>query len=178
VARSFKTRDARLANIRPSVQPWRAAVELRINGAARTVPQEWRQDSLLQVLREAFGLVGAKYGCGVGQCGACTVLLDGVPTRSCLLPVAAAAGRELATIEGLAPEGGQLHPVQQAWLDEAVPQCGYCQAGQIMGTVALLRTTPRPDDAQIDAALSPHLCRCGTQQRIRRAVKRAAGVAP
>jgi isoquinoline 1-oxidoreductase subunit alpha len=153
-------------------------LELKINGAARTVPQEWQQDTLLHVLREAFGLVGAKYGCGVGQCGACTVLLDGVATRSCVLTVAAAAGRDVSTVEGLAAEGGLLHPVQQAWLDESVPQCGYCQAGQIMGTVALLRTTPRPDDAQIDAALSPHLCRCGTQQRIRRAVKRAAGVAP
>jgi isoquinoline 1-oxidoreductase subunit alpha len=101
-------------------------MELKVNGALRSVPQEWQQDSLLHVLREAFGLVGAKFGCGVGHCGACTVLIDGAATRSCVLPVAAAAGRDVITIEGLAPEGGRLHPVQQAWLDEAVPQCGYC----------------------------------------------------
>jgi isoquinoline 1-oxidoreductase alpha subunit len=130
------------------------------------------------VLREAFGLVGTKFGCGAGQCGACTLLLDGVATRSCMLPVAAAAGRELTTIEGLAGADGALHPVQQAWLDMAVPQCGYCQAGQIMGTVSLLRVQVRPTDAQVDAALSGHLCRCGTQHRIRAAVRRAAAAAP
>jgi isoquinoline 1-oxidoreductase alpha subunit len=154
------------------------AMEIRINGAVRTVPPEWRDDSLLMVLREAFGLVGTKFGCGAGQCGACTLLLDGVATRSCMLPVAAAAGRELTTIEGLAGADGALHPVQQAWLDMAVPQCGYCQAGQIMGAVALLRVQARPTDAQVDAALSGHLCRCGTQHRIRAAVRRAAGAAP
>jgi isoquinoline 1-oxidoreductase alpha subunit len=153
-------------------------MDIQINGTVRTVPPEWRQDSLLMVLREAFGLVGTKYGCGAGQCGACTLLLDGVATRSCMLPVAAAAGREVTTIEGLAGADGALHPVQQAWLDMAVPQCGYCQAGQIMGAVALLRVQARPTDAQVDAALSGHLCRCGTQHRIRAAVRRAAGVAP
>jgi isoquinoline 1-oxidoreductase alpha subunit len=153
-------------------------MDIQINGTVRTVPSEWRQDSLLMVLREAFGLVGTKYGCGAGQCGACTLLLDGVATRSCMLPVAAAAGREVTTIEGLAGADGALHPVQQAWLDMAVPQCGYCQAGQIMGAVALLRVQARPTDAQVDAALSGHLCRCGTQHRIRAAVRRAAGVAP
>ena len=157
-------------------------MELRINAQARTVPPEWQDDSLLHVLREAFGLVGAKFGCGAGLCGACTVLVDGAAVRSCVMPVSAAAGREVTTIEGLSAAGAPLHPVQQAWLDRAVPQCGYCQAGQVMGTVALLRTTPRPGDADIDAALAGHLCRCGTQQRVREAVKdaarRLAGAAP
>lgn len=150
-------------------------MELKINGGTRTVPPEWQEESLLHVLREPLGLVGAKFGCGVGQCGACTVLLDGAATRSCVLPVSSAAGREVTTIESLADSTG-LHPVQQAWLDLTVPQCGYCQAGQIMAAVALLRSTPQPTDAEIDAALSAHLCRCGTQQRIRQAVKRAAGL--
>jgi isoquinoline 1-oxidoreductase alpha subunit len=153
-------------------------MDIQLNGAVRTVPPDWRDDSLLMVLREAFGLVGTKYGCGAGQCGACTLLLDGVATRSCMLPVAAADGREVTTIEGLAGADGALHPVQQAWLDMAVPQCGYCQAGQIMGVVALLRVQARPTDAEVDAALSGHLCRCGTQHRIRAAVRRAAGVTP
>jgi isoquinoline 1-oxidoreductase alpha subunit len=177
LARTFKTNVPR----RPTMQfPTyeEAAMDIQINGTVRTVPPEWRQDSLLMVLREAFGLVGTKFGCGAGQCGACTLLLDGVATRSCVLPVAAAAGREVTTIEGLAAADGTLHPVQQAWLDMAVPQCGYCQAGQIMGAVALLRVQARPTDAQVDAALSGHLCRCGTQHRIRAAVRRAAGAAP
>ena len=153
-------------------------MDIQINGAVRTVPPEWRDESLLQVLREAFGLVGTKFGCGAGHCGACTLLLDGAAARSCMLPVAAAAGREVTTIEGLAGADGALHPVQQAWLDMAVPQCGYCQAGQIMGAVALLRAQARPTGAQVDAALAGHLCRCGTQHRIRAAVRRAAGAAP
>lgn len=150
---------------------------LNINGRPLEVPAAWRDESLLHVLREPLGLVGTKYGCGVGLCGACTVLIDGRAMRSCLLPVREIGAAAVTTIEGLSTAGG-LHPVQQAWLDEAVPQCGYCQAGQIMGTVALLRQTPHPDDHQIDSALSGNLCRCGTQQRIRRAVKRAAGAAP
>lgn len=150
-------------------------MNLTINGQVRAVPAEWQDETLLTVLREPLGLVGAKYGCGVGLCGACTVLLDGQATRSCTLPVRAAAGRAIVTIEGLSAEG-ELHPVQAAWLEESVPQCGYCQAGQVMGTVALLRREPRPTDAQIDEALAGHLCRCGTQQRIRRAVRRAAGM--
>lgn len=149
---------------------------LNINGRPLEVPAAWRDESLLHVLREPLGLVGTKYGCGVGLCGACTVLIDGQATRSCLLPVREVGAAAVTTIEGLSTAGG-LHPVQQAWLDEAVPQCGYCQAGQIMGTVALLRQSPHPDDHQIDSALSGNLCRCGTQQRIRRAVKRAAGAA-
>ncbi|MGE0806718.1 MAG: (2Fe-2S)-binding protein [Burkholderiaceae bacterium] len=147
---------------------------LKINGSDHLVPPAWHDDSLLHVLREALGLVGAKYGCGAAQCGACTVLLDGAAVRSCVLPAAAVGRREITTIEGLA-QGERLHPVQQAWLDEAVAQCGYCQAGQIMGAVALLRAVPRPSAADIDAAMAGHLCRCGTQQRIRRAVQRAAG---
>ena len=152
-------------------------MNLTINGQERPVPAEWQQESLLVVLRESMGLVGAKFGCGVGLCGACTVLVDGQPTRSCALPVSAAAGRTVVTVEGLS-DGRELHPVQAAWLNESVPQCGYCQAGQIMTTVALLRHIPRPSGAQIDEALSGNLCRCGTQQRIRRAVKRAAGITP
>lgn len=150
-------------------------MNLTINGQVRAVPAEWQDETLLTVLREPLGLVGAKYGCGVGLCGACTVLLDGQASRSCTLPVRAAAGRAILTIEGLSAEG-EFHPVQAAWLEESVPQCGYCQAGQVMGTVALLRREPRPTDAQIDEALAGHLCRCGTQQRIRRAVRRAAGM--
>jgi isoquinoline 1-oxidoreductase alpha subunit len=151
-------------------------MELIVNGLRRPVPPEWRHDSLLQVLREPFGLVGAKYGCGAGQCGACTVLLDGTPVRSCVLPVAEVGTRTVITVEGLASPGTgeRLHPVQQAWLDVAVPQCGYCQAGQILSTVALLRAHPAPTDVQIDAALAGHLCRCGTQARVRHAVRRAA----
>ena len=150
-------------------------MELRVNNRTHAVPPEWRTESLLSVLREQFGLVGAKFGCGVALCGACTVLVDGQAHRSCLLQVAEVGARAVTTIEGLA-DGPQLHPVQQAWLDESVPQCGYCQAGQMMDTVALLRVVPSPTDAQIDEALEGHLCRCGTQQRIRRAVHRAAGL--
>jgi isoquinoline 1-oxidoreductase subunit alpha len=151
-------------------------MQLNVNGQIQTVPPEWENDSLLSVLREAFGLVGAKFGCGVGLCGACTVLVDGRAERACLLQPAQVQGRDVLTVEGLA-RGDRLHPVQQAWLDAAVPQCGYCQAGQVMGAVALLRQHPQPTDAQINDALSGHLCRCGTQQRIRIAVKQASGAA-
>ena len=151
-------------------------MQLSVNGQLHDIPAEWQQDTLLAVLREHLGLVGAKFGCGVGLCGACTVLVDGEPQRSCLLPLSVVAGRALTTLEGLSPRGAAtLHPVQQAWLDEAVPQCGYCQAGQILTAVALLRRVPKPDAAQVDAAFDGQLCRCGTQQRIRRAVQRAAG---
>jgi isoquinoline 1-oxidoreductase alpha subunit len=150
-------------------------MQTTLNGRPFEVPQEWRQDSLLQVLREAAGLVGARLGCGAGQCGACTVLLDGAPVRSCVLPVAAAQGRRVETVEGLAAADGTLHPVQRAWLALSVPQCGYCQAGQVMSTVALLRRTPRPTPQQVDEALGGHLCRCGTQHRVRAAVAQAAG---
>ena len=152
-------------------------MQLNINGQLATVPPDWQSDSLLMVLREALGLVGAKFGCGTGLCGACTVLVDGQAVRSCQWPVQAAVGRRIETIEGLAGtavSGPGLHPVQQAWLDEHVPQCGYCQSGQIMGAVALLRRLPKPTPEQVDEALAGHLCRCGTQQRVRRAVQRAA----
>lgn len=148
-------------------------MNLTVNQTPRHVDPAWRDDTLLMVLREHLGLVGPKYGCGVGLCGACTVLLDGQPQRACLVPVSQVAGRAITTLEGLAG-AQQLHPVQQAWLDESVAQCGYCQAGQITAATALLRDTPRPTDAQIDAALAGNLCRCGTQQRVRAAIHRAA----
>ena len=129
----------------------------------------WQDERLLWVLREALGLVGTRHGCGLGQCGACTVWLDGEATRSCLLPVAGLEGREVTTIEGLGREGA-LHPVQQAWLQHQVPQCGYCQAGQIMGAAALLRAAPDPTPEAIDQAMSGHLCRCGTQARVKAAI--------
>ena len=150
-------------------------MNLNVNGQLRPVPPNWQDEKLLDVLREWLGLVGTKFGCGVGLCGACTVLVDGVATRSCLMSVQDVGERAVTTIEGLASPG-QPHPVQLAWLEASVPQCGYCQAGQIMSTVALLRREPRPSDAQIDEALAGNLCRCGTQQRIRHAVKRAAGM--
>ncbi|MGQ3055010.1 MAG: (2Fe-2S)-binding protein [Roseateles sp.] len=142
-------------------------MELQINGGRRAVAAEWRDETLLHVLREHLGLVGSKFGCGVGLCGACTVMLDGVATRSCVLPVSAAVGRELTTIEGLAGADGALHPLQRQWLEHQVPQCGYCQAGQLMSAAALLQQNPRPDAAACEAAMSGNLCRCGTQQRIR-----------
>jgi isoquinoline 1-oxidoreductase subunit alpha len=152
-------------------------VDIRVNGQSKAVAPEWQDESLLSVLREHFGLFGTKFGCGVGLCGACTVLVDGVPQRSCLARIRDIGSRSVTTIEGLA-DGATLHAVQRAWLEESVPQCGYCQAGQVAAAVALLRSHPRPTDAQIDEALSGHLCRCGTQQRIRRAVHRAAGQTP
>lgn len=148
-------------------------MHLTINGEREIIDEVWRDETLLSVLREALGLVGAKFGCGIGLCGACTVLVDGLAQRSCLLKAADLAEAKITTLEGLS-HGDELHPVQRAWLDESVPQCGYCQAGQIMSVVALLRVNPSPRDADIDTALNGNLCRCGTQQRIRRAVQRAA----
>jgi aerobic-type carbon monoxide dehydrogenase small subunit (CoxS/CutS family) len=127
---------------------------------------------LLWVLRETIGLTGTKFGCGLGQCGACTVHLDGAATRSCLTTAKAAAEKKITTIEGLSP--GSTHKLQKAWIDEQVPQCGYCQSGQIMSAAALLTKTPNPTDAQIDSAMTGNICRCGTYQRIRRAIQRAA----
>lgn len=148
-------------------------VELNINGSAHSVDTDGAKP-LLWVLRDDLGLVGTKYGCGRGLCGSCTVHVDGRPTRSCLLPAASAAGRRITTIEGLADDTG-LHPLQQAWIDEDVPQCGYCQAGQIMSAAALLQQNPSPSDAEIDSAMRGNLCRCGTYLRIRRAIHKAAG---
>jgi aerobic-type carbon monoxide dehydrogenase small subunit (CoxS/CutS family) len=127
---------------------------------------------LLWVLRDKLGLTGTKYGCGIAQCGACTVHLDGQAIRSCVLPVAAVIGKQITTIEGLAEENS--HPLQKAWIEEDVPQCGYCQSGQIMAAAALLAQNPKPTDTDIDAAMSGILCRCGTYNRIRAAIHRAA----
>jgi isoquinoline 1-oxidoreductase alpha subunit len=129
---------------------------------------------ILWVLRDLFGLTGTKYGCGEALCGACTVHLDGHAVRSCVTPVRRAEGKEVTTIEGLSPDGS--HPVQQAWLALRVPQCGFCQAGQIMTAAALLAAKPKPDDDEIDASMAGNLCRCGTYPRIRAAIKQAAGI--
>ena len=129
---------------------------------------------LLWALRDELGLTGTKFGCGMALCGACTVHVDGSPVRSCVTPVAAASGKRVTTIEGLA-RGGRLHPVQEAFIDQDVPQCGYCQCGQVMSAAALLARQKNPTDADIDAAMSGNICRCGTYQRIRAAIKQAAG---
>jgi isoquinoline 1-oxidoreductase alpha subunit len=147
-------------------------IKLTVNGTEREVDVD-PSTPLLWVLRDTLGLVGAKYGCGIGQCGACTVHLDGNPTRSCSAPVGSLAGKAITTIEGLA-QGEKLHPVQQAWIDNDVAQCGYCQSGQIMTAVALLKDKPTPTDAEIDDAMSGNICRCGTYVRIRKAVHAAA----
>ena len=127
---------------------------------------------LLWAIRDMVGLTGTKFGCGIAQCGACTVHVDGTPVRSCSFPVAAAAGKKITTIEGLSEKVGEA--VQKAWIELQVPQCGYCQSGQIMSATALLRTKPHPTDADIDAAMQGNLCRCGTYQRVRSAIHRAA----
>jgi len=128
---------------------------------------------LLWVIREDLGLTGTKFGCGIGQCGACTVHLDGEAVRSCQIPVSTVEGKAIVTIEGLSDDG--THPLQLAWIAEQVPQCGYCQSGQIMSAAALLAGTPKPTDTDIDVAMAGNICRCGTYQRIRQAVHRAAG---
>jgi aerobic-type carbon monoxide dehydrogenase small subunit (CoxS/CutS family) len=130
---------------------------------------------LLWALRERLGLTGTKYGCGIAQCGACTVHLDGKPVRACVTPVSAAIGKQVTTIEGLGTKDGP-HPVQVAWTEIGVPQCGYCQSGQIMSAVALLAEKPNPTDAEIDTAMAGNLCRCGTYNRIRAAIHKAAGL--
>ncbi len=151
-------------------------LSLNVNGAVRPLPEDLDPSTpLLWVLRDTLGLVGTKYGCGQGLCGACTIHLNGQPMRSCVLPVAAAAGSRITTIEGLDPAGA--HPVQKAWCELDVPQCGYCQAGQIMSAAALLAKNAAPDDAAIDAAMAGNLCRCGTYLRIREGIKRASALA-
>lgn len=147
------------------------AIRLFVNGRPRVV-EAAPETPLLWALRDVLGLTGTKFGCGVGQCGACTVLVDGDAVRSCQTPVASLAGRRIQTIEGLSPDG--THPLQRAWLESEVSQCGYCQPGQLMAAAALLAKHPRPTDAEIDAAMSDVLCRCGTYNRIRRAIRRAA----
>ncbi|MEM8795393.1 MAG: (2Fe-2S)-binding protein [Pseudomonadota bacterium] len=144
-----------------------------LNGETEELPSDWRDESLLDLLREHYGLKGAKFGCGAGMCGACTVIVDGEAVRSCTYPAGALDGVTVRTIEGLA-SGDALHPVQAAWLDEAVPQCGYCQAGQIMSAVALLEKTPAPSDEDVISAMDGNLCRCGTYARIRKAIKRVS----
>ena len=144
---------------------------LLINGKSRTVDAE-PDTPLLWVIRERLQLTGTKFGCGAAQCGACTVHLDGAPVRSCQTTVAQAAGKKITTIEGLHPEG--RHPVQLAWIAEQVPQCGYCQSGQIMQAAALLQAKPHPSDSEIDSAMAGNLCRCGTYPRIRAAIKQVA----
>lgn len=146
-------------------------VKLTINGKAQEV--DIAQDTpLLWVLRDALGLTGTKYGCGMALCGACTVHIDGVATRSCVTPVSAVSGKSVTTIEGLSSD--RSHPVQQAWMEIDVPQCGYCQSGQIMSAAALLATNAKPTDADIDTAMTGNICRCGTYPRIRKAIHRAA----
>ncbi|ANE55055.1 (2Fe-2S)-binding protein [Methylomonas sp. DH-1] len=147
---------------------------LSINGAARTLDAA-PETPLLWVLRDQLQLLGSKFGCGIGQCGACTVHLDGVPTRACITPVSEVGQRQVTTIEGLSKNGD--HPLQKAWQELDVPQCGYCQAGQIMTAAALLKKSPKPSDAEIDAALDGNLCRCGTYLRIRAGIHRAAELA-
>jgi aerobic-type carbon monoxide dehydrogenase small subunit (CoxS/CutS family) len=148
-------------------------ITLSINGESHAVDVE-PSTPLLWVIRDYVGLTGTKFGCGVSQCGACTVHLDGKPIRSCVIPAVAATGKQITTIEGV--NGGKqgLHPVQQAWIDEQVPQCGYCQSGQVMAAVALLDKTTSPTDTDIDTAMSGIVCRCGTYPRIRKGIKRAA----
>ena len=145
--------------------------KLNINGTIRDVEVE-PDTPLLWVIREQVGLTGTKYGCGIAQCGACTVHVDGAPVRSCSFPVSAAAGKKVTTIEGLA-QGNTLHKVQQAWINHDVPQCGYCQSGMIMAVAALLKEKPKPTDADINAAIT-NICRCGTFQQVREAIHMAA----
>ena len=147
-------------------------IEFQVNGEARRVDAE-PEMPLLWVIREHLALSGTKFGCGIAQCGACTVHVDGVAMRSCTMPVGAVRGRAVTTIEGLAA-AGTMHPLQKAWIDEQVPQCGYCQSGQIMSAAALLASNPEPNDADIDAAMRGNICRCGTYARIRRAISKAA----
>ncbi len=151
-----------------------AALKLQINGKERVADVD-PNTPLLWVLRDSLGLVGTKFGCGMSLCGACTVLANGAPIRACSTPAASVAGQDIRTIEGLAPSATKLHPLQEAWIEHDVPQCGYCQAGQLMAAAALLERTPKPTDADIDAALAGHICRCGTYQRIRAAIHTAAG---
>jgi aerobic-type carbon monoxide dehydrogenase small subunit (CoxS/CutS family) len=149
-------------------------MKLKVNGDMRDVAEDWQDENLLVVLREHLGLVGSRFSCGIGQCGACVVHVDGEPVSSCLVPVSEIENKEVLTVESLADADGTLHPLQQAWLDENVPQCGYCQSGQLMQALSLLKHNPNPNDADIDTAMSGHLCRCGTYERIRKAIKRAA----
>lgn len=150
------------------------AFTLTINGTLHEVDVE-PETPLLWVLRDSIGLTGTKYGCGIAQCGACTVHIDGRPVRACTTPAAGAVGRQITTIEGLSADTD--HPLQRAWVEHTVPQCGYCQSGQIMSAAALLARNPNPSDSEIHAAMAGNLCRCGTYSSIRRAIHRAAELA-
>ena len=147
-------------------------IKIKVNGQYHAVDVD-PETPLLWVLRDALGLTGTKFGCGIAQCGACTVHVDGETRRSCVTPVRAVAGRAVTTIEGLG-DGDSLHPLQQAWLDDDVVQCGYCQTGQLMSAAALLRSNPSPSDEEINLAMSGNICRCGAYDRIRKAIRRAA----
>jgi aerobic-type carbon monoxide dehydrogenase small subunit (CoxS/CutS family) len=147
---------------------------LTVNGKTHEVDAE-PETPLLWVLRDNIGLTGTKFGCGIAQCGVCTVHVDGQPVKSCTTAAASAVGREITTIEGLSDDNS--HPVQRAWIEHSVPQCGYCQSGQIMSAAALLSRTANPTDSEIDSAMADNLCRCGTYLRIRRAIRRAAEIA-
>ena len=148
-------------------------MNLTVNGRSSTINVH-PDTPLLWVIRDVLNLHGTKYGCGIGECGACTVHLGGQPVRSCLTPVSAVGSKHVTTIEGLSPDGS--HPLQQAWLEMDVPQCGYCQAGQIMSAAALLAQHPNPNDAEIDTAMNANLCRCGTYVRVRAAIHKAASI--
>lgn len=150
-----------------------ASYKINVNGSSVNV-EALPDMPLLWVLRDIIGLTGTKFGCGVGSCAACTVLVDGEEKKSCLLPISEVGSKKITTIEGLSKDGS--HPLQKAFIEHDVPQCGYCQAGQIMAAAALLKRKPKPTDAEIDDALSPNVCRCGTYQRIREAIKAAAGI--
>jgi isoquinoline 1-oxidoreductase subunit alpha len=152
-----------------------ATYQLIVNGESREV-EAVPNTPLLWVLRDNLSLTGTKYGCGIAQCGACTVHLDGASVRSCSTPVSAVGNKKVTTIEGVS-SGESLHPVQQAWMDENVPQCGYCQTGQIMSAIALIDKNPTPSDSDIETAMSGNICRCGTYERIRKAIKRASNAA-
>jgi aerobic-type carbon monoxide dehydrogenase small subunit (CoxS/CutS family) len=150
-----------------------ALYKLNINGKVQSVEAD-SDMPLLWVLRDLIGLTGSKYGCGVGSCGACTILKDGKEARSCQTPVSEVGNAKIVTIEGLSADGS--HPLQKAWIEHDVPQCGYCQVGQIMGAAALLKEHPKPTEAQIDEAMEGHICRCGTYQRIKEAIQSASKV--
>ncbi len=148
---------------------------LKVNGQRQEAGDLPADMPLLWVLRDRLNLVGTKFGCGAAQCGACTVWVDGEPIRSCVTPAASLADAEITTIEGLSDDDGRLHALQQAWIDLDVAQCGYCQSGQLMAAAALLKAKPQPTDADIDSAMNGNLCRCGTYNRIRKAIHQAAG---